>query len=136
MGETRLRVAIENRVDMKTNDWIPLLDYALKNDVSLSTLRRYIKANKVQYKIEKGRYLLLDQAAFGYSNFDESAMTSRASTGSNLKDDPEFLRIELQRAHEEIAELKTLIALYEEKIAPSNLPSHPTLNSTSKRIDV
>lgn len=80
------------------NQWIPLLEYALKNGVSLSTLRRHIKAGKVQFKVEDGRYLLLDD-----SSHSDNPLFSR------LQDD-------LQRAQEEIAELKTLIALYEEKI--------------------
>jgi hypothetical protein len=86
-------------------DWIPLLDYALKKGVSLSTLRRHIKAGKIPFKVEDGRYLL----------FDDS------------RDDinPSLARLEedLQRAQEEIAELKTLIALYEEKI-PNQRPNN------------
>ncbi len=74
------------------HEWIPLLDYAVKTGVSLSTLRRYIKAGKVQYKVENGRYLL----------FNENEQKSD-------------LNPELQKAQEEIAELKTLISFYEEK---------------------
>ena len=81
--------------------WIPLLDYAMKKEISLSTLRRYIKAKKVQYRLENGRYLLLDDDAGGV-----------ADTTSNPV-------AELQRAKEEIAELKMLVALYEEKISHS-----------------
>lgn len=83
-------------------DWIPLLEYALKKGVSLSTLRRHIKAAKIPFKVEDGRYLLFDDTA------DENLSLMR------LQDD-------LQRAQEEIAELKTLIALYEEKI-PNQRP--------------
>jgi predicted site-specific integrase-resolvase len=74
-------------------EWIPLVDYAARKGVSLSTLRRYIKANKIPYRLEEGRYLILSDEA--------------------------DLRTELQRANEEIAELKTLIALYEERTPPS-----------------
>ncbi|MBY0471829.1 hypothetical protein K2X30_11740 [bacterium] len=75
-----------------SGQWIPLMEYATKKGVSLSTLRRYIKSDKVQYRVENGRYLLLDPDA---SNSIEE---------------------QLRKAHEEIAELKMLIALYEEKI--------------------
>jgi hypothetical protein len=80
------------------DDWIPLLEYALKKGVSLSTLRRHIKAGKIPFKVEDGRYLLFDD--------------SKESTH------PTLVRVQedLQRAQEEIAELKTLIALYEEKL--------------------
>ena len=79
-------------------DWIPLIEYALKKGVSLSTLRRHIKAGKIPFKVEDGRYLLFDD--------------------SNDSNTPALANIqeELMAAHEEIAELKTLIALYEEKI--------------------
>ncbi len=79
-------------------DWIPLLEFALKKGVSLSTLRRHIKAGKIPFKVEDGRYLLFD---------DSSGQMNPSLAG---------LQEDLQRAQEEIAELKTLIALYEEKL--------------------
>jgi hypothetical protein len=66
------------------------MEYAIKKGVSLSTLRRHIKAKKVQYKVEHGRYLL----------FDESSPAEKT---------------ELEKAREEIAELRMLVALYEER---------------------
>jgi predicted site-specific integrase-resolvase len=81
------------------------MEYAVKKNVSLSTLRRYIKANKIQYKIEDGRYLIHDgETLENHSNVnaDSSRVVSNLST-------------ELKKAQEEIAELKTLIAFYEEK---------------------
>lgn len=89
--------------------WISLMDYATRHDVSLSTLRRYIKAKKVEYKIENGRYLLLETIE------DEEADTPREVT-REAKSVPSDLESKLQKAHEEIAELKTLIAFYEENI--------------------
>jgi hypothetical protein len=87
------------RAPSPTNeDWIPLLEYALKKGVSLSTLRRHIKAAKIPFKVEEGRYLL----------FDDSKEPTPPSLTRVYED--------LQRAQEEIAELKTLIALYEEKL--------------------
>ena len=83
-------------------NWIPLMDYAIKNGVSLSTLRRHIKANKIQYRVENGRYLLLDD--------------SDGQSRHRLERD-------LAKAREEIAELKTLIALYEERMAHQRLDS-------------
>lgn len=83
--------------------WIPLLEYALRKGVSLSTLRRYIKANRIPYRIEDGRYLLLCEDV---SSDDDYARTQ--------------LEQDLQKAREEIAELKTLVALYEETINPND----------------
>ena len=94
--------------------WIPLMDYAIKKGVSLSTLRRHIKANKVTYKVENGRYLLWD------NDSDELVQQSlpQISTEKNglIENELRQITIELRKAQEEIAELKTLIALYEENI--------------------
>lgn len=44
---------------METNGrWLSLMEYAMQNDVSLSTLRRHIKAQKVRYRSENGRYFI------------------------------------------------------------------------------
>ncbi|MEO5970668.1 MAG: hypothetical protein ABIQ95_12130 [Bdellovibrionia bacterium] len=84
-------------------DWVSLMDFASKKSVSLSTLRRHIKANKITYKIENGRYFLWD---------DETGEEHSANNDS--QNDINCLQLELQKAQEEIAELKTLIAFYEE----------------------
>ena len=99
-------------------DWIPLMDYAIKRGVSLSTLRRHIKANKIQYKVVNGRYLLLDDEVF------------QPTYPGKVRDESSILQAklqkverDLQKAQEEIAELKTLIALYEETMPPQHLNS-------------
>ena len=79
--------------------WLPLMEYAQKTGSSLSTLRRHIKAQKVRFKLEGGRYFLWD------------AISSKSS----LESETHQLRLELAKCKEEIADLKTLIALYEEK---------------------
>lgn len=77
--------------------WLSLMEYATRNDVSLSTLRRHIKASKVRYKSEHGRYLIWDDGD--------------ASPGAQMEE----LKHQLQKAREEIAELKTLVAFYEDQ---------------------
>ncbi|MBY0370797.1 hypothetical protein K2X33_08925 [bacterium] len=39
--------------------WLPLIEYSVKTGVSLSTIRRKIKTGSIQYRLEKGRYLIL-----------------------------------------------------------------------------
>jgi len=95
--------------------WVSLMDYAAKNDVSLSTLRRYIKAGKVRFKIEGGRYLLWDESG-------PDAATARFACDRSLLQDRSVdvrlnrLETELKNAREEIAELKMLVAIYEERM--------------------
>jgi len=92
--------------------WVSLMDYANQNGVSLSTLRRYIKANKIEYKIENGRYLV-------FSGTEEMTPVSPKNTDTTL---PFFkLQSDLMKAQKEIAELKTLIAFYEEQLPKNSL---------------
>ncbi|MFZ9594721.1 MAG: hypothetical protein ACO3A2_01440 [Bdellovibrionia bacterium] len=87
--------------------WISILQYATEKDISISTIRRYIKADKIQYKIDHGRYLIWDESP--------SPPKTTPHDASPAFDE---VHLKLQRAEEEIAELKTLIAFYEEKISP------------------
>lgn len=108
----------EHHQDSQQSRWIPILDYAVMRGVSTSTLRRYIKAKKIEYKIENGRYLLL-------ANVDARVpkLNPRAWDGVGVR--PEVsaynrvqeLEEKLMQAEEQISELKMLVAIYEEKLA-------------------
>jgi hypothetical protein len=87
------------------------MDYAAKRGVSLSTLRRHIKASKILYKVENGRYLVFDDS----EDFVATNLNPSLGSASKTSTDTAKLQHDLQRAREEIAELKMLVALYEEK---------------------
>jgi hypothetical protein len=60
---------------MQPNHWLPLTEYALRSGMSISTLRRKIKSNNIEYKMEDGRYLIrLDEveepAGNGFASSD------------------------------------------------------------------
>lgn len=44
-----------------TNSWLPLAEYSMKHQVSISTLRRRIKAENVKFRFDDGKYLILDE---------------------------------------------------------------------------
>ena len=90
------------QTECSEENWVPLLEYAVRKGVSLSTLRRHIKSNKVRFKVEDGRYLLF-----------ESHTKSPPPEQNQLS----LLETRLRKAQEEIAEMRMLIALYEEKIS-------------------
>jgi chromosome segregation ATPase len=90
------------------------MDYAQKKGVSLSTLRRHIKAEKVRYRLVEGRYLLFDDL-----NESKKQASSSDTSMLELKERVDCIETELHQAKEEIAELKMLLALYEEKIPES-----------------
>jgi hypothetical protein len=45
-------------METQANHWLPLTEYALRSGMSISTLRRKIKSNTIDYKMEEGRYLI------------------------------------------------------------------------------
>ncbi|MGZ3650757.1 MAG: hypothetical protein ACXVB9_22505 [Bdellovibrionota bacterium] len=45
-------------METSSNHWLPLTEYALRSGMSISTLRRKIKSNTIEYKMEEGRYLI------------------------------------------------------------------------------
>ncbi len=93
------------------------MDYAIRRGFSLSTLRRHIKANKIQYRVENGKYLLLDNP-----DATPPSITGQQAAAV-LQAKLQKVEMDLQKAQEEIAELKMLIALYEEKMSPQRLSS-------------
>lgn len=40
--------------------WLPLFEYSNKYRVSISTLRRRIKSDSIDFKLDDGKYLILD----------------------------------------------------------------------------
>lgn len=44
----------------KEQIWLPLAEYSMKHKISVSTLRRRIKAEDIQYRFDDGKYLILD----------------------------------------------------------------------------
>ena len=44
-------------------NWLSLHEYSNKHQVSVSTLRRRIKSQKIEYKLDEGKYYLLEMAA-------------------------------------------------------------------------
>lgn len=73
--------------------WLPLLEYAVKKGLSLSTLRRRIKANKIQFQLREGRYIIFDDGSFPL-------------------EDPQKIISDLK---EQVADLKTLVQVLESK---------------------
>ena len=99
-------------LDLESEKWIPLVEFSVHKGISLSTLRRYIKANKIPWKLLEGRYLVMDDGTFSAPRSDvKSGAPAPTDFDSRLKN----LEQTLNAANEEIAELKTLVAFYEEK---------------------
>lgn len=42
--------------------WLSLTEYSMKHKVSISTLRRKIKSTEIPYRLEDGKYVILDDS--------------------------------------------------------------------------
>jgi len=62
--------------------WLPLLEYSAKNGVSLSTLRRRIKENAIDFKMEHGKYYIHEAGPSAKGQMHASA-ASQASVAAS-----------------------------------------------------
>jgi hypothetical protein len=87
--------------------WLPIVQYAQYKNISITSVRRYIKAERVKYKKVNGKYLVLARKFSGnFNNFKEK----------NISD----LEKEIKKLKEENQELKMLISVYETKFKNIN----------------
>lgn len=106
---------MEMAIEMDSENWIPLVEFSVQKGISLSTLRRYIKSNKIPWKLVEGRYLVMDDGTIiAPRNHDPKGHAQNMDLGDTSAR-LQIVEAELAAANEEIAELKTLVAFYEEK---------------------
>jgi len=88
---------VSNTCDESNGLWLPLTEYSVKTGVSLSTIRRKIKSNSIQYRLEKGRYLILYQREDQKSGF--SPLNGVPADINRWQDQP------LSRIHQQVAQM-------------------------------
>jgi hypothetical protein len=64
-----------------TNSWLPLAEYSMKHNVSISTLRRRIKTEDIRFRFDDGKYFILDEELKKSANTEEH----RPSLSSNVQ---------------------------------------------------
>jgi hypothetical protein len=74
-------------------NWLPITDYSAKHKISVSTLRRRIKADDIPYRFIDGKYWLLDEPATTHSpahrpSLSETFTSEPAGQTSALKNPP------------------------------------------------
>lgn len=82
---------MNNHSKMTEGCWVPLLEYAVKKGISISTLRRRIRANKIKYQLQEGKYFIFDDGSFPLEDHEKVI--------SDLR--------------EQVADLKTLVKILE-----------------------
>lgn len=116
------------------DSWLALNEYANKYQVSISTLRRRIKSNKIKYKLAEGKYFLQEDG--DETMLTEPAMTHQgvgakvAVNSSESISTTKLLLDELKRAYldslqskedqilylkQQVSDLKTLVMLLEKE---------------------
>jgi hypothetical protein len=92
---------------MEAGLWMPINDYSRMKNISISTIRRYIKAGKVQHKKENGKYFI-------YTIWTgEEAPNIEALEINNLQRENEELRKQVRMLTQEINDLRMLVSIYE-----------------------
>jgi uncharacterized protein YlxW (UPF0749 family) len=82
--------------------WLPIVQYAEFKNISITSVRRYIKASRVKYKKINGKYFVLAR------NFQFKETTNNKKI-NDLED-------KIKRLQEENQELKMLISVYEKRL--------------------
>ena len=102
--------------------WLSVLEYAAFKKKSISTVRRYIKAKRVKFKEENGKYFIWTKNYVSSESISERDLLA-------LKFENERFKKEIRILKDENAELIMLVNLYEanEKLIKKdfNLPDIP-----------
>ena len=64
------------------SNWLPITEYSVKSGMSISTIRRKIKARALRYKLDNGKYLVFDdgtRAETSDNNVHESSQIVASS---------------------------------------------------------
>ena len=102
--------------------WLSVLDYANAKKISISTIRRSIKAGHVKYKEENGKYFIWTKEIKNESN--KSLSEEKAELA--LKLEIEFLKKINRELSEELNDYKMLLSVYENN-TNSILPPLPEI---------
>lgn len=89
--------------------WLSIAEYSNFKDISVSTVRRYIKANRVKYKKESGKYLIfVAREKLEPQNLDQQ------KENLQLKLEIDYLKQKVLKLEEENNDLKMLVSIYED----------------------
>lgn len=96
--------------------WLSINEYSAYRDISISTIRRYIKGKRVQYKLENRRYYIY----VSREQYDRRTSTQTIPTLQDkealLEQKVQSLTNELKLLQEENSELRMLVDIYEGQV--------------------
>lgn len=102
----------------KEGTWLSILEYSHFKKVSVSTIRRHIKANLVKWREQEGKY-------FVWTAADSTDIESRKDAEVlSLKLELQRLKNENRQLRGELDEVKMLIRIYEDNTSlPPEVPA-------------
>lgn len=93
---------------MVSDKWLSIIEYASYKKKSISTVRRYIKANRVNFKEEEGKYYIL------VKNYYDNVFTpSEQKELVKLRFENDRLKDEIKSLKEQMLEMNMLVEAYE-----------------------
>ena len=95
--------------------YVSLFDFAVSSGVSLTTLRRKIKAGAIPYKIDKGKYWIKKNTLIVPEGSGVHSTTGGLPSGGQADAVPNELLRENQRLRDKIEELTILVRALEER---------------------
>jgi DNA-binding transcriptional MerR regulator len=107
--------------------WLTINEYSNYRGISISTIRRYIKAKSVQYKLENRKYFIyVSKEQYERRNGQKSIKESTENI-VELYEKIATLEKKLQAVQEENSELKMLVELYEGQMSLNKPPEIPEI---------
>jgi predicted site-specific integrase-resolvase len=105
--------------------WLSINEYSTYRGISISTIRRYIKAKRVQYKLENRKYYIYVSKEQYERRQGQKGVKESDTSFIELYERVAFLEKQLQVVQEENHELKMLIDIYEGKQRTVKFPEFP-----------
>lgn len=89
--------------------WLSIMEYSASKNKSISTIRRYIKSERLRFKSENGKYFIWVS--------DKSLNKDYVQNNElmKLKFENEHLQMRIKELKEENDDLKMLVTIYESK---------------------
>ena len=100
---------------MINGHWLTINEYAEYRKISISTIRRYIKSHRVQYKFENRKYYI-------YLTEEQYQRWVMRKEQGDKELQIIALQQEIKKLREENSELKMLVDLYEQKNVTTTQP--------------
>ncbi len=97
-------------------NWVTITEYSAHKNLSISTIRRYIKQNKIESKFSDGKYYIWS---------DTNSNDVKIIAPSFYENEISTLKLKLKQLEEENNEYKMLVKLYESEKRIEELPQLP-----------